>query len=577
MKTGTFTFKSVRIVAAGLFMLIAFSAKPNNVSITNFQYLTATQEIQFDVSWDNSWRNTDIQGSTQNYDGVWIFAKFRHACAKDSVFPSASSYKHMWLANSGHTIPVGATGELGSTTIGGNERNLGIFLYRSADGSGTFTLTGVKLKWDVVAQGITHDVWDIQVFAIEMVYIPEGSYYLGDGVSGNRFYAAPTASNPFLVASEGAITLSNSTAGALGQVGSNVTSSLPQGFPKGFDAFWCMKYEITQKQYCDYLNTLSRTHQGTAAPNVSSFLTNGNTSIPANNRGAFHTWSSQRSSYRNGIRVDGPAGNTVATIDPSKPVTFVCDLNETNAGNSADDGQSIACNLLQVTLLWRYLNWTGLRPMNELEFEKITRGTSVSPPYIQIPYESVWGNNASVSGAYTLGGTINNAGMANEILTSTGTGLVVGGATSAPTGPRRVGITHTATTTRLTAGSSFYGVADMAGNVDEIVIGVSWYTNSQPTYTTTTYGSGEAVNYPSQWPTGVSASSVGVLTKGGGWNVGSTWEHYTVSRRYAQSSTVYYASRLRPMEYSSYSNPDNANTWQYLGGRGVRNTGVVLP
>src|SRR5690606_24176362 len=110
------------MAAVSGFLIVATTVKANNVSVSNLQYLPATQELQFDISWDNSWRNTGTTGSTENYDGVWVFAKYRDACAKDSVFPSASSYKPMWFSATGHTIPTGATGELGATNIGGTNR-----------------------------------------------------------------------------------------------------------------------------------------------------------------------------------------------------------------------------------------------------------------------------------------------------------------------------------------------------------------------------------------------------------------------------------------------------------------------
>ena len=36
-----------------------------------------------------------------------------------------------------------------------------------------------------------------------------------------------------------------------------MTGSLSASFPKGYAAFYGMKYEITQGQYADFLNTLS--------------------------------------------------------------------------------------------------------------------------------------------------------------------------------------------------------------------------------------------------------------------------------------------------------------------------------
>jgi hypothetical protein len=588
MKTVIFTIKNL-VLNLGLVLIgsiLSQHMKANNVTISNFQYLTATQEIQFDITWENSWRNTGTTGSTQNYDGVWVFAKFRHSCAKDSVNPSASNYAHMWLANTGHSIPATASGELGATTIGGNSRNLGVFLYRAADGTGTFTLTGVKLKWDVTAQNITHTDWDVQVFAIEMVNIPQQSYYLGDGSSLNSFVvtsggSANSSTGAFLVNSENAITCSQTVNGSLGIRNSNTTAmqgSLPAGFPKGFDAFWSMKYETTQKQYCDYLNTLSRANQGTAAPNIGSNLAIGNTSLAANSRGAFESWSTQRSSRRNSIRVTNNAnnatGNINITIDPSKPVLFVCDLNELNAGNSADDGQSIACNMLTPELMFRYLDWIGLRPMNEMEFEKICRGTSVSPPYLPILNETIWGQPQTTSYT-TSNNTLNNSGLSNEDVGTTAQ-LVYGVSTTL--GPRRVGTTHRAGTTRVQAGSSYYGVADMAGNLSEVVISVSTFTSNHNTYTRDSYGDGE-FNTVYTWGTSETTQSQNsIRLKGAHWygtNYGSA-DDIRISQRYGSgTSNTSIWQHFWGLNWNN--NLSSIDIRACIGIRGVRNSGTIIP
>ena len=564
-------------VACIAMLCLFLNVRANDVTIDSLQYLSATQEIKFNINWKNSWRNTGTAGSTQNYDGVWVFAKYRHSCAKDSIQPSATSYRHVWLSSTGNVIPSGASAELGTSFISGANRNMGVFLYRSTDGSGNFSLTDVRLKWDVAAQGISGTSWDIQLFAIEMVHIPQGAFYLGDAISDYSFVqttnsAAWGSTQPYLVSSENAITCSQTVNGSLGirnqSTSSVMQGTLPAGFPKGFNAFWCMKYEITQKQYCDFLNTLSRSWQANMAPNTSSFLSIGNTSVPAANRGAFETWTTQQSTYRNGIRIDGPTGNVAATIDQAKPVTFVCDLNPANAGNSADDGQSVACNYLQAEYGNRYLDWTGLRPMTEMEFEKICRGPSVSPPYLQINYETVWGMSALVTGSITAAGAITNAGTSTETLTTTsGDGIVVS-STPSPQGPRRVGITHTASSNRRSAGSSYYGVADMAGNLGELMVSVGMWTSSHGTFAADSLGDGLIeTGYSNSWPTSANGSPC-YMVKGGDWASGSNWPDFAISFRYGGGSS----SEQRNRWYTSFGSTPR---W-YIVARGVRRSGTVI-
>ena len=56
--------------------------------------------------------------------------------------------------------------------------------------------------------------------------------------------------------------------------------------------------------------------------------------------------------------------------------------------------------------LTSYLDWSGLRPMTEFEYEKACRGT-LNP----VAYEYPWGNNSSLNMVY---GANNNTNLANE-------------------------------------------------------------------------------------------------------------------------------------------------------------------
>ncbi|HQV62229.1 MAG TPA: hypothetical protein PLG08_15720, partial [Chitinophagaceae bacterium] len=59
------------------FILITLIASANNVQLTNISVTnngTNTGKIiEFDLTWENSWRTA----STGNWDGVWVFFKFK--------------------------------------------------------------------------------------------------------------------------------------------------------------------------------------------------------------------------------------------------------------------------------------------------------------------------------------------------------------------------------------------------------------------------------------------------------------------------------------------------------------------
>ncbi|MCX6164517.1 MAG: hypothetical protein NTU73_06590, partial [Ignavibacteriae bacterium] len=189
---------------------------------------------------------------------------------------------HTWLNNTGHINPTGSTIATGllDPALPFNETTnpgLGAFIYRDADGSGTFSKTGVQLRWNYGANGVADNaVIDIRIYAIEQVYVPQGSFYVGSG--GNEtgaFYKYPTSTNPYQITSEGAITVGTATNNLYYPSPGTAYSGdqlgpIPSAFPKGYNAFYCMKYEITQQEYVDFLNSLTQTQADTRKYTISS-------------------------------------------------------------------------------------------------------------------------------------------------------------------------------------------------------------------------------------------------------------------------------------------------------------------
>jgi formylglycine-generating enzyme required for sulfatase activity len=181
-----------------------------------------------------------------------------------------------------------------------------------------------------------------------------------------------------------------------------------------------MKYEISQGQYADFLNTLTATQDETRFPNY-----NGN--------------------YRHGI--DGFQGSRKAAA-PDR-----------------------ACNYLRWADGCAYADRAGLRPMTELEFEKICRG-----PQSVVDNEFAWGNANIASTAYTLSNdgqpteTVSNP--ANDPTGNAAYGTTAGG-TDDISGPLRCGIFATGSSTRITAGANYYGVMEMSGNLWERAVTVA--------------------------------------------------------------------------------------------------------
>jgi len=239
-------------VLLALTMVLSIHANNIQVSIPTFTGQNTSQDyiyVQFDLSWANSWRTS---AAPNNYDAAWVFVKYK---------VTGGNWAHATLNTSGHSVTnnngVVATVD---TPTGGK----GVFLYRTNDGTGSINWDGVRLRWnygtDSVADDATATV-TVNVFAIEMVYVPQDNFKVGDGFSTGRFYQGDDISKPFEITSS-QITFGQS-AGNLWASGhwDSPGGSLQSNYPTGYNAFYCMKYEISQGQYADFLNTLTRTQQ----------------------------------------------------------------------------------------------------------------------------------------------------------------------------------------------------------------------------------------------------------------------------------------------------------------------------
>lgn len=274
---------------------------------------------------------------------------------------------------------------------------LEVLVYRNATGSGTLSLSNMQVRWNYREQGVTDlAICDLQVFAVEKVWVPEANFLLGSGGSeSNSFTAANSTSGntvPFEVTST-APTLQGIDAGSLAinlgargatDLSGTTTANLAAGFPTGYAAFYALKYELSQQQYVDFLNTLTRRQQDAR---TATDLSAGTTSIT--NRFVLSNSSSLQN--RNGIRCD-------ATVSAHAPIVFYCDAEGDGISEEAEDGRGIACNYLSWADLAAYLDWAGLRPLTEMEFEKAGRGERAG-----VPNSYVWCNN-TLTAATGIGG-----------------------------------------------------------------------------------------------------------------------------------------------------------------------------
>lgn len=434
------------VLACGFYLGSTDTAHGNAISVTNLSIAGASggiAEIQFDVSWSNSWHlswSEDGGGTTiTNWDAAWLFLKFK---------TPGGTWRHGLLAANGHTSPSGAQIDVGSN---GSDVNVGVFVRRSSSGSGSFSAQGVRIRWDYASSGLggTNDV-DLSLHAIEMVYIPSGMFALGSGGGeSGSFYASPNSSSPFWITSENAIIM-GSTAGAL-RTSSTSSGTISAEFPKGFRAVYSMKYEISQGQYASFLNHLDPGQADLRFPNL---------------------YGTDRFTIR-----------------------FV-------GGNYVADAPDRACNYLNFTDILSYLSWAGLRPMTELEYEKICRGSM--PPE---PNEFAWGSS-SITLLTGFDG-VDGSGSEKALPQTANANYYIWGV--GPSGPVRVGIFAESGSSRQTSGASYYGVMEMSGNVSELAVSA---TSAEGRNFIPLHGSGSHTPLPADWQT-----FQGYIRRGGSWDL----------------------------------------------------------
>lgn len=248
--------------------------------------------------------------------------------------------------------------------------------------------------------------------------------------------------SPFVIDSEDALTLS------VKDGMSNV--SLAASYPKGYAGFYVMKYETSQEQYVTFLNTLTRAQQETLL---------GGAFLAALSPGRYIFGDTLRPSFRNGI--------ILSTKPEGQPYIFDNNLNENDVYGEDGDGQCIACNYMSLNDVLAYASWAGLRPMSELEYEGACRAPFPQDP---MPGEYPWNNNSGVSTVTSIMAGGRETEVAGNVTcnVNSGNSLPVGSR-----GPVRCGLFARNSSTQLSAGATYWGVMEMAGNVRELVVAVS--------------------------------------------------------------------------------------------------------
>jgi hypothetical protein len=507
--------RPLRSVAILLYLLCALltaqTAHCSDVSVTNLSVglpnqATGNVDVSFDISWTNSWRTSS---APYNWDAAWVFIKYR---------VNGGEWNHARLTETGHTIPGNAaiTVGLADTTSAfdiSTNPAVGAFLFRRSDGAGTFTASGVSLNWNYASHGISvTDNLDVKVLAIEMVYVPQAPYYAGDNATSTAaFKQGSLDTDPWYIDREDELSTTNSVGNGSGSGqterlfynpattdgdSDGAVYSLSASFPKGYHPYYVMKGPISQGQWVNFFNTLTSTQQ--SARDVTA--TKGDSLAFRNNV----SWTSGDATLP-----DQGGGATYAYVGMS---------------------------YLSWSDLAAFLDWAALRPMSELEFEKVARG-----PLTPIAGEYAWGS-ANATQATTITNPVSGTERAQS-----GANISFGDHGSVQ-GPLRVGSFGYNVNTREASGAGFYGAMDLSGSLWERVVTVANSTGRS--FNGALHGNG-------------------VLSAGGDADV-SAWPNTTAQGTGFRGGSWYDAASLARLSDRSRSSLIDTTRSNTTGGRGVR-------
>ena len=494
--------KIKQIILVALGSLMGGSLIANNVQLANLS-VPSTDQISFDVSWDNAF-NVGLSETEAARDGLWIFAKWKD---------EGNVWHHFDFGQADEVVTTNIQLESSGITTDGK----GFFVFPSDSGNFESLSSQITIN---LSSDLSDEVFEIRFFAIEMVKVPEGQFFIGDSVSQNTFKSG-VSGLPFLVSSNNEILVGLADSQLVDTGRYAPEANIPQTYPKGFTSFWMMKYEISQHQYVGFLNTLMVNQQERRTK-----------TSPKNSKGSYAFANSAAFAFRNGIVIERPGLTTV-------PAVYGFDGNGNGILNEPSDGENRAMNFLNNDDLLAYLDWSGLRPMTEFEFEKACRG-ELEP----VKGEFAWGTAFAEDGNNPI-----NEGLDTEGVEEVGDSIygLTSHGYSGVQGPLRTGFSANVNGGRVHGGVSRYGIFDLSGNLWELAMIV----NQEALAFDGT--SGDGVLSPQGEANQPSWKLNGVGHRGGAWNSGvfAEFRDLAISDRF----------------YAGLTTNDRRNT---VGGRGVR-------
>ncbi|RYU93431.1 formylglycine-generating enzyme family protein [Emticicia agri] len=319
--------KKLTIVCVISFITV-YKATASDLKIEQVQWQRENNKLyaQLQVSWKNAWRNEN------NHDAVWLFFKLM-----PNPYTDNNTYNHVKVEANGHRLIKNQLAGSPEPIFEVAKDHMGLFIMPAKSHRGN-----ISWRISIALENTEGNLYEktFAAYGLEMVSIPQGKFTLGEAdttllktnftffLSGGKgefkgLFPVNAETEEIKVSPDaGSLYYHSKTKIYNG----DQTGVIPKAFPKGFQAFYLMKYELTQGQYADFLNCISVT---------SSFQR-------ANFGGKDYE------AYRGSISLKD---NVYLAKSPDRPANFI----------SWDDAMA-------------YADWAALRPYTELEYEKACRG-----------------------------------------------------------------------------------------------------------------------------------------------------------------------------------------------------------
>ncbi len=211
--------------------------------------------VNFTITWKNSWNND------RNHDASWVFFKLKQDNGSIHQFIKKGTARMLWKGASSMPDAKIEVAEDGS----------GLFVYPGSKYRGDVTYH-ITVERDTAKTDYRRRFQSMEAVAIEMVYIPEGGFTLGDPLEESQrfgaFYQSDAEGNfegLYKINSEDQEIPVGPNKGSLYYQSRNEIyqgdqqGPIPASFPNGYSSFYMMKYEVTQGLYARFLNLIGKT------------------------------------------------------------------------------------------------------------------------------------------------------------------------------------------------------------------------------------------------------------------------------------------------------------------------------